>query len=301
MLYTAIIMLMDNLIVYLSLIIVGLVMGSFAGASVWRLRARQLEQDKKSGEKVDHDEYKILHKLTKPSLHKDRSVCLHCSYRLRWYDLVPLVSWLILLGRCRKCKTKIGYMEPLIELGMALFFVASYMFWPFDLNDAINIMQFALWLVSGVGLAILFVYDLKWLLLPDMVNFAIIGIGLINSGLVIANSTDVVNSIYGIIGSILILSGLYWFLYVISQGKWIGFGDIKLGLGLGLLLADWKLAFVALFAANMVGCVIVLPAMLMGRLKRDSHVPFGPLLIAGYVIAGLAGGYIISIYASYLI
>jgi len=77
---------------------------------------------------------------------------------------------------------------------------------------------------------------------------------------------------------------------------WIGFGDIKLGLGLALLLADWRLAFIALFAANLIGCLIVLPAMAMKKLKRNSHVPFGPLLIAGFVIAGLAGNYLMSLY-----
>jgi len=98
------------------------------------------------------------------------------------------------------------------------------------------------------------------------------------------------------VGAAVILSGLYLVLYLISRGKWIGFGDVKLGLGLALLLADWRLAFVALFAANLIGCLIVIPAMISGRLKRDSHVPFGPLLILGFVIAQFAGIYLIETY-----
>jgi prepilin signal peptidase PulO-like enzyme (type II secretory pathway) len=78
-------------------------------------------------------------------------------------------------------------------------------------------------------------------------------------------------------------------LYKISKGKWIGFGDIKLGLGLALLLGDYRLAFLAIFAANLIGCIIVIPGMTMGKLKRDSHVPFGPLLILGTIVAQLAG------------
>jgi prepilin signal peptidase PulO-like enzyme (type II secretory pathway) len=94
----------------------------------------------------------------------------------------------------------------------------------------------------------------------------------------------------------MILSGVYLVLYWISKGKWIGFGDIKLGLGLALLLADFRLAFIALFAANLIGCLAVLPPMIAGKLKRDSHVPFGPLLIAGAIVAQLAGVYLFEWY-----
>ena len=290
----------DLFLIYLSLILVGLCLGSFAGASVWRLRARQLAQDKADGEEFDSDEYKRLKKLTKSSISNDRSQCLHCSYTLRWYDLIPLFSWLSLGGKCRKCRKPIGYMELLIELGVAVFFVLSYAFWPYPLNSGLEIARLVLWLIAGVGLAILFVYDIKWFLLPDKINFAVIGIGAVSALLVIIGAHDKLGTLYGVIGSVLILSGLYWVLYTISKGKWIGYGDIKLGLGLALLLANWELAFIALFAANLIGCLIVLPAMIMGKLKRDSHVPFGPLLIAGFVIAGLAGSYLLGLYSLYL-
>lgn len=290
----------DSMVIYLALILVGLCLGSFAGAMVWRLRARQLVRDKADGDHVDHNEYIHLKKLTKSSLSDDRSQCLHCSYTLKWYDLIPVISWLYLRGRCRKCHVPIGFMEPLIELGVASFFVLSYAFWPYPLDNGLEIARLVLWLIAGVGLAILFVYDIKWFLLPDQVNFAIVGVGAISALLVILGSHDKLGTLLGIVGSMLILSGLYWALYKISQGKWIGFGDIKLGLGLALLLADWKLAFITLFAANLIGCLIVLPAMIMGKLKRDSHVPFGPLLIVGFVIAGFVGVYLSDLYSLYI-
>lgn len=290
----------DSMVIYLALILVGLCLGSFAGATVWRLRARQLVRDKADGDHVDHDEYIHLKKLTKSSVSDDRSQCLHCSYTLKWYDLIPIISWLTLMGKCRKCRKPIGFMEPLIELGVATFFVLSFTFWPYPLGSGLEIARLVLWLVAGVGLAILFVYDIKWFLLPDKVNFAIIGIGAISALLVLFGSRDKPGTLINIVGSAIILSGIYLALYLISKGKWIGFGDIKLGLGLALLLADWELAFVALFVANLIGCVIVLPAMMMGKLKRNSHVPFGPLLIVGFVIAGLAGVYLLSPYLFYL-
>ena len=180
-------------------------------------------------------------------------------------------------------------MEPLIEVGMAIFFAVSYLFWPVELAGGIQLTIFGLWLLAGVGLAIMFAYDSKWFLLPDSINFAVIGIGLVSAIVTIIGSTDKIGAILNVVGSIVILSGLYFILWLVSKGRWIGFGDIKLGLGLGLLLADWKLALIALFFANLMGCIIVIPLMVTGKLKRNARVPFGPLLIAGAVITKLVG------------
>lgn len=292
---------MEQTIIYVTLVLSGLILGSFAGATVWRLRARQLRDDKHHGEHVDTSEYKQLEKLTKSSIADDRSQCLHCGYKLRWYDMVPVVSWALLKGRCRNCHKPIGVMEPLLELGIMTFFVLSYAFWPYAMTNGIEVTMFIIWLVAGVGLAILFAYDSKWFILPDKVNFIVIGLGILYSILVVVIASDKLSAILSIVGSALILSGLYLVLYFISRGKWVGFGDIKLGLGLALLLADWRLAFIALFAANLVGTVAVLPGIITGKLKRNTHVPFGPLLIIGLVIAQLSGGYIVSMYFSSLL
>jgi prepilin signal peptidase PulO-like enzyme (type II secretory pathway) len=290
------IVLVEQFIVYLALVLIGLCMGSFAGATVWRIRARQLAQDKRNGDDIDQAEYKRLNKLTKKSLINDHSVCLNCSYRLKWYDLIPLLSWVLLGGKCRKCRKPIGYFEPLMEIGVAAFFVLSYAFWPYQLHTNLEIIRLITWLLAGVGLVIMFAYDKKWSILPDSVNYIVIGLGVISAFLVIVNSTDQVNALFSILGSIVILSGLYLVIYVISKGMWIGFGDVKLCLGLALLLADWRLAFIALFAANLIGSLAVLPGLMMKKLKGNSHVPFGPLLIAGFLVAGLFGIHILDWY-----
>ena len=282
--------------IILALALVGLCLGSFAGAMVWRLRARQLVEDKKEGEPVDAAELKRLKSLTKVTLSKDRSHCLHCGYELRWYDLIPLVSWLTLKGRCRNCHHPIGAMEPLIELGTAAFFVVSYLIWPFDLAQTSGVVLLAIWLAAGVGWAILFAYDARWFLLPDRVNFAVIGLGLLSAGVTIAASQDPLGTFFSTLASIGILSGIYLVLFIVSKGQWIGFGDVKLGIGLGLMLGDWQLAFLALFLANLIGCFIALPLMIRKKLERTSHIPFGPLLIAGTVIAQLWGMPIIESY-----
>jgi prepilin signal peptidase PulO-like enzyme (type II secretory pathway) len=287
---------MEQTIIYLALVLVGLCLGSFAGAMLWRLRARQLRDDKEEGEHINEREYARLEKLTRADPLHDRSQCLHCSYTLKWYDMIPLLSWLTLRGKCRSCRHKIGKLEPLLELGVALFFIVSYVFWPYALDSPLSIVHFIAWLMAGVALAILFAYDKKWFLLPDIPNFVLVGLGVVISAVTVIQATDRIGATVSVLGGIAILSGLYLILYYLSKGRWIGFGDIKLGLGLALILADWRLAFISLFAANLIGCLIVIPGMIAGKLKRNSHIAFGPLLIAGAVVAQFIGPYLIDAY-----
>lgn len=287
---------MDQLFIYISLTLFGLMLGSFAGASVWRLRAHQLQRDKKAGEPVDAAEYKHLAPLTKASFSTDRSRCLHCNHVLAWYDLLPLVSWLSLGGKCRYCRTKIGWFEPLIELGLAAFFVLSYWLWPVPLDSVWMVAQFCVWLVAGVLLAILFAYDLKWYLLPNQIVFPLIGLGAVYAALGLLSSGVSVGALTSLAGAVAILSGLYYVLWLVSKGQWIGFGDVKLGLALALFTVDWQLAFIALFAANAIGCLLVLPGMAMGKIRRTTRVPFGPLLIAGTIVAVIWGPSLIHAY-----
>lgn len=289
-------MLMEYVLIYAVLAVLGLAMGSFAGATVWRLRAIQLKQEKKAGEKVNEKEYKTLSPLTKTSVISDRSRCLHCEHVLKWYDLIPLVSWVSTGGKCRYCKKFIGWFEPVIEIGTALLFVASYIFWPESLVATHEVAAFGLWLVASVLLIILFAYDLKWFLLPNYVIFPLIGVGVFMAFLNLLTTPQVLDTIINLILSVGILSGLYLLLWLYSKGAWIGFGDVKLGLALALILGQWQLAFLALFLANIIGCLIVLPGMLSGKITRKTRVPFGPLLIAGSVIAMLFGHTIINWY-----
>jgi leader peptidase (prepilin peptidase)/N-methyltransferase len=292
---------MEQLVVSIALLFLGLCLGSFAGATVWRLRARQLVEDKAEGEKVDSKEYKKLLPLTQTTTTTDRSRCLHCGHTLAWYDLLPLVSWMSTKGKCRYCHVSIGWFEPAIELGTALFFVGSYLLWPYALVNTIETTIFALWLVAGVLLAILFAYDLKWSLLPNRAMFPLVGISALIAVLHLINAPNVLESLVSLVVAGVILSGLYLALWYVSKGRWIGYGDIKLGLALALLLGDWPLAFITLFVANFIGCLIVIPGLLSGKMTRQTHVPFGPLLIVGVVIAMLFGQTIIQWYMSILI
>ena len=292
---------MDVLMVTYMIIlgVFGLVFGSFAGAQVWRLRARQLVEDKEAREAYNKAEYKQLRPLVGNKGRDDRSRCMHCGHQLGIKDLIPLASWIWTRGKCRYCRVPIGRFEPLIEIGVALFFIGSYVFWPIELLDAATIAQFIVWLVGGVLLAILFAYDAKWFLLPDRIVYALIAVSIVFYGLgVPIESSDVLSSLSSLAGALVILSGLYLALWKFSDGRWIGFGDVKLGIALAFFVGTWELAFLTLFLANLIGCLIVLPGLVAKKISRTTQVPFGPMLIVAAVISVLFGNAIIAWYLS---
>jgi prepilin signal peptidase PulO-like enzyme (type II secretory pathway) len=281
---------MDKLLIVILLAWVGLLFGSFAGAQVWRLRARQLAEDKRDKEPVDAVEFKRLKPLLRP-VSTDRSECLNCHHQLAWFDLIPLVSWASTLGRCRYCRAKIGWFEPLMEIGMATLFVVSYLFWPHPLTSSVSVLWFGMWLVACVLMMILFAYDSKWSLLPFEINisFIVVSAVFLVVGLLV-NGVDGVQ-LLSTGGAVLILGGLY---FLFSLCGWVGMGDGILGIGLGLLLGDWKLAFLALFLANFFGCLMLLPIAIRGKLHRGARIPFGPFLIVGTISGVLWGNEIIN-------
>lgn len=281
-------------IIFISLL--GAALGSFAAAQVWRLRADQLETDKRSGEPIDSVEFKKLKPLLGKTFKSDRSRCLSCHHELKWYDLLPIISWVTLAGRCRYCKEPIGFADFALELAMAGLFAAGLVFWPGQLSEPLEVVKLVLWLVSLVALAINFMYDARWSLLVSGLNWLLIICGVIYAGIVLWQSPDVLNTLGSIAGSVFILGGLYGALWIFSRGKLVGEGDIYLGIGLGLLLADWQLGFLALFAGNFIGTLVVIPQLLSKKLKRGSHVPLGPLLIIGFLIAWFFGAMIVDWY-----
>lgn len=264
-------MLMEKTYFAVALFFVGLCLGSFVNAAVWRIK-------------------------NKKDLVIARSECTKCHYKLGWMDLIPVLSWVMLRGKCRRCHKPISIQYPLVELAVAAFFLISLAFWPYGFDSVNHLLQFAIWLLAGVGLTILFVYDMKWLILPDKVVFPVIGLGIGMTVLKGLEATSISAFLIDVVLSLFILSGFYLILFVFSKGKWVGFGDIKLGVALALLLCSWQLSLLAFFLANLIGTLVFAPALTTGKLKRTAHIPFGPFLIAGFLIAGLFGQAIIDWY-----
>lgn len=272
-----------------ALLLLGVVLGSFAGAQVWRVRARQLRTDKQTGHPYDKHEWRQLRVLLQGTVRDDRSRCLQCGHVLAWYDLLPVVSWLSTGGRCRYCQQFIGWFELVMELVLGVGLALSYLVWPWALPA--SSLLFAVWVVVALVLMILAAYDAKWQLLPDPLNYGLMALGALFVLVRMTTLHDV--DLVSLSGAVALLAGLYGGLYAISRGAWIGFGDVKLCVGLALLLGDWRLAFMTLFFSNMLGCIIVLPGLARGQLNTRSQVPFGPLLIIGCVISLLFGGSIL--------
>ncbi len=254
----------------------GLVLGSFANAAIWRL--------KHGGD-----------------LMWGRSQCPRCRHRLAWYDLLPVVSWLALMGRCRYCRKPIAWQYPLVEVAVGLYFVVSYLYWPYPLIGPAGWTVFGIWLMFGPLLAILFVYDLRWYLLPDKIMWPLIFLAAVSFGLRMgwpSGGFSLSGFLAELAASLAVVGGLYWALYLFSRGRWIGLGDVKLGLFIGLALG-WQGGLVALMLANLAGFLVVLPGLLFRKLTMTTKVPFGPFLITGFLVAGLFGEWLIDWYLGF--
>lgn len=279
---------MISIMVIALLIMLGLAFGSFAEALVWRLHQQSLPKR----QRVASD--KELSMLT------GRSMCPSCKHKLFAADLIPLLSWLYLKGRCRYCHVPIGWHSPLLELATAALFVVSYHWWPFGFENG-GMLSFAVWLVALVGFVALVLYDLRWMLLPDKIVFPLLALAFVNvlvGATIFGGGVDaIVNAGLGVIVS----GGLFFVLYLVSQGRWIGFGDVKLGFVIGLLLGDPTTALFGLFTASLLGTLFSLPGLLSRRLSRTSKLPFGPFLITGAIIAMLFGRSIIDLYDQWMV
>ena len=278
-----------NIALIVVLGVLGALLGSFVGAQVWRLRARQLVEDAHDGEVVDKAEMKRLKGLLRTVSH-DRSECLSCHYRLAWYDLIPIISWFSLGGKCRYCQKFIGWTEIAVELGLAATFIVSYVAWPFTLSSSVSIVVFSLWLVACVIMAILFIYDTKWSLLPFTINIALIGVAIVYRVAVTFAGEPL--QVWSLVGGVVLLGGLY---LLFSLFGWVGMGDGILGVGLALLLGKWQYAFLALFIANLLGCFMLIPLYARGNLHRQARIPFGPFMIVGALVTMLFGTWLLSI------
>jgi prepilin signal peptidase PulO-like enzyme (type II secretory pathway) len=209
----------------MAMVLLGLCFGSFVNAWVWRLH----EQSKPKKKRAASD--------NELSITRGRSMCPYCKHTLAVKDLLPVISWLTLGGKCRYCKKPISWQYPLVETLTALLFVIAYLSWPDSLNNwSFGVLQIAVFLsaiVVGMALA---VYDFKWMLLPDKLVKIFSSFALIYAGLHMVNSDNTLSTVFQLVLSVFVSGGIFYVLYQISNGKWIGGGDVKLGFPLGLFL-----------------------------------------------------------------
>lgn len=231
------------------------------------------------------------------------SVCLHCGKRIKWYDNIPIVSWLVLRGKCRNCHEEIGIADFLSEISMAVAFLMLSWAYLLPMIENWHILQqqpeflvvqiaiFILQLVMLVVLMVLAVYDAKWGELPVVLLLIAILFGamifvLKMYDLSISGDGDVMGGLMGAGIGVVILAGTCLLIYKASNERLMGAGDWLLALALSLALANWWLALWTIFLANLLGDMIALP----GALKSKNHVVhFGPFLVGAFVIVLVLG------------
>ncbi len=217
---------------------------------------------------------------------RGRSYCPFCKHDLGLKDLVPLFSFLSLKGKCRYCNKPISWQYPLVEFGTAVSFLLLY--WAFDLGP-----EFFVYLVYVSFLIIIFVYDLRYYMILDKVSIPAFFIAMAGSYFIL--DIGIVSLLIGAgVGG-----GFFLLQFLISRGKWIGGGDIRLGMVMGAMLG-FSSVLAALFGAYILGSIVGIALVAQKKKKWQSKVPFGTLLTFATFITFLFGDYIVDAYLNLL-
>jgi prepilin signal peptidase PulO-like enzyme (type II secretory pathway) len=262
------------LLFYIIIFIFGTIVGSFLNCIIFRM-----EKDE--------------------SFISGRSKCMHCGQELGWKDLFPIFSFLFLAGKCRYCQKKISIQYPLVEIFTGVLFILIPLILEFNWFQGLSFFEFLTiiyyWTIASFFI-IIFVYDFRHYLVPDSVVYSGIGLSFLYNLFKIWNAGfGYSDALPNIIFAILAGAGIFLLIFLISRGKWIGFGDVKLGLFMGLFLG-WLNIIIALFLGVFFGAIIGLALIFLGKKKISSEIPFGPFLITGTFIAFFWGSQIISWY-----
>ena len=247
--------------------ILGLCIGSFLNVVIYRLPLNM--------------------SLAKPSSH-----CTNCGYSLRWFDNIPILSWLLLGGKCRKCKQKISPRYILVELFTAIIYLACALLF------AKNNIYYAI--ISALACSVLiciFFIDLKHLIIFDRFQIILFLLG------VAAIFFDTYTAWYDHLIGAVAGGGLFLIVYfgaLLSLKKeGLGFGDVKLAFVVGLLLG-WQKFILTMLIASLSACFVIIPYRLMKSQAKDKEYPFGPFISVGVLIALLFGSEILTWYVGLL-
>lgn len=234
-------------LLYITIFLYGIIIGSFLNVCIYRIPLKE-------------------------NITTTRSHCMNCGYLLKWYDLFPLFSYLLLKGRCRNCKEKISIQYPLIELVNGILYL-----WIFFVNG-FNTVSMIYCLLASALLALSMI-DIRTYEIPFGINVFIGILGIIR---VLQDYQNWLTYIIGFCSVSLFLL----FLYEISDGRAIGGGDIKLMAAAGLVLG-WKSIILAFFGACILGSVIHIIRM---KISKEEHIlAFGPYLSMGIFLTMLYG------------
>ena len=208
------------------------------------------------------------------SVVRPRSQCPHCKHPIAWYDNIPIISWVILFGRCRKCKKPISFRYPFVEILMGCLFTAVY----YRIGANPTALEY---LIFIFGLVTVTFIDIDQYLLPDVFTISGIVIGIV--GAYLNPNRQVLDAIIGaLLGGGFLWSIAYFYL-LIRKEEGMGGGDIKLLAWIGAVLG-WKSVPFVILSASIVGSVIGIGAAVRSKKGMKTVIPFGPYLALGAVI-----------------
>jgi leader peptidase (prepilin peptidase) / N-methyltransferase len=238
------------MIVFLSLIFLsGLVLGSFANVCISRIPKEE--------------------SIISPASH-----CPKCGERIKWFDNIPVISYIVLRARCRKCHEKISIQYPLIELVTAIAFFLTALY--FKINLALP-----LYLIFVLLLIIISAIDYYYMIIPDSLSLSILAIGIIGCFLGVTAGTTVktrlFNSLLGIIAGGGILFAVGFVGNKLLHKETMGGGDIKLLAAVGSVFG-WSKIFPILFIASLIGSIIGITLIISKKIERTGYIPFGPFI-----------------------
>lgn len=209
----------------------------------------------------------------------EKSKCRSCKKKLKWVHLIPVISFIALKGRCASCKKKISWQYPLVELAMAV--MTGFLFYRYGFTS-----QFVLYTIFSAFLLVIFMIDLCEYLILDTIAIPAFAVALIGNLLI---GHDWGNIIIGIF----IGGGFFLGQFILSKGKWIGGGDIRLGAVMGAMLG-WKGLVLALLTAYWIGAAVAIILLASHRKKKSDHIPFGTFLSAATFLVLLYSDVIIN-------
>ena len=249
----------------------------------WKKECREFLADELAKPKSQNEEELIT--LSTPS-----SSCPSCQHKIRFYENIPVISWLVLRGKCSQCRSKISLRYPLVELTTAILSVVIAAHFGVTLTTLFL-------LILTWGLVCLTLIDFDHMLLPDQITLPLLWLGLLvnlNGAIVPLN-----DSVIGAVAGYMSLFSIFWLFKLITGKEGMGHGDFKLVAVFGAWIG-WQLLPLLILMASAVGAVIGISMMMFKNHQREQAIPFGPYLaIAGWITL-LWGNGIWAWYLSYL-
>ncbi|MFA7527271.1 MAG: prepilin peptidase [Ottowia sp.] len=209
-----------------------------------------------------------------------RSRCPHCGHRIAWYENIPVLSFLLLRGKCAGCRTAIGWRYPLVELATGVLF--AWAIWRFGVTPAAG-----LWCLFSAILIALTLIDWDTTLLPDDLTLPLLWAGLLGAALG-WTGTALGDAVWGAAAGYLVLWLIYWAFKLATGKEGMGYGDFKLLAALGAWFGWQALVPIALMASGL-GAVIGIGMKLAGKTREGGVIPFGPFLALAGLTAMLFG------------